>query len=313
MKSSANAVYKPLERGKKQVPTGVVLTRLAGYLLACAKICLIVYELELLKGYTIYEQIYISCGGVGGLVLLTLLVPWRAIASHKSIKAIQVDRKNRKVNLLQGKKKKHLKLETISASLYQEGYFVGVGLWAHKSEKKLLHLTNAHEEWDRDDLLNLAQELKSTGMEFKQKTTKVGIKSGKKIIFKNDFSQPFGVLLALVLVGIVPGIMYPEVVQAYLEEIVLVGVAILFVLLISQKQFVITPKKLILKNLLIPVTRYSVDIAQIASIELTKGPHSHIVLKTAHKTKKLTGNMKARDLQQVVFFVQENAKMLAEV
>lgn len=231
---------------------------------------------------------------------------YRKNVALKHLYAVRIEPDKHRIHLGKEKIQGFVNADRTYAVFTKEGLFLSIGFWSHKTKQLIGTITNEDYRWNREDITEISNKLQSTGMKLQRKVKTVGINSGGKTTIKSS-SLNENTVLAPLSIGVVLGITFiREVFIPYALLICGLCAALYVAFLFNQKDFIITPKYLIVKNRWIPFYQYKLPLSDIASAEFVSSENNHLDISTVNgKRYKFYSKVSERNLMQIAFLVDK--------
>ncbi len=235
---------------------------------------------------------------------------------------LRIDDSKQKIQLEKLKARGFVQFARIQAVLLHEGVFVTLELRSAKTQKLIGTLTNKSDRWQKEALIQIAQELHEVGVSVEEQNLPVGEIEGDNVIFEHTLLNYyiialFVILLTFLIAAAVSGILQESPFGFLLTMGVIYGVTVY-----PQKKFIVTPTHLIVKNRWLPLYRHQLAIDNIKTIQAITAYARRDVQEylqvdlikkrknKSHQTLKFYSILGREHIRQVVYLVKKHVNEL---
>lgn len=248
----------------------ITLLKVLGILLALIIIWVVLFII--LSKLPTLEEFFIEISIVLTIIILVALGIDHFLQNRESnrlklVYSLRVDTSSQKIRLEKNKACGFIQFQGIQTQIIHQGCFVTLKLWSNKSQRLLGTLTNKDDRWKPEDILSIANQLKSNGIDLQEKTLSPGVIAGNQVVFQRTTFNVYILLLFVVLSTLLITAYISQVLQEYPLSFTLTWLIVYVILVYPQKQYTITSTHLIVKNRWLPLYRYRLAISHIKSID----------------------------------------------
>lgn len=319
MTKSSNPAYTALDRKPQVTPFKILGIILALSILWAALFALLSHSNHL-KDY-ILETGILFTGAISVALWVDNVLRNRKSSRLKLIYSVDIQAEQQKIYLEQNRKRGYLQFDGTQVLVIHQGCFITLEFWSDKSKRLLGTLTNKDDRWKAEDILKIAEELKSLQINIQEKTLNPGIIANNQILFQPPLINSYTVLLAVMMVILVVAAISHGIFQQYPFNLILALIVVYIVSVYPQKKYIITPEQLIVKNNWIPGYRRRLPISDIRSVKsitafARRDVQEYLKVelnkeKGEIKTYKFYGMLGREYTRQVVFLIEEQQRKMS--
>lgn len=296
----------------------ITLLKVLGILLALGIIWVVIFTI--LSTLPTLEEFFAEVSIVLTIIILVALGVDHFLQNRESdrlqlVYSLKVDTDSQKIRLEKNKASGFIQFQGIQALLIHQGCFVTLEIWSNKSQRLLGTLTNKDDRWKPEDILSIATQLKSKGIDLQEKTLSPGVIADNHVVFQHKTFNVYILLLFVILSTLLVTAYISQVLQEYPLSFTLTWLVVYVILVYPQKQYRITSTHLIVKNRWLPLYRHRLAIDQIKSIDsitafARRDVQEYLKVVVSHskkdsKTHKFYSVLGREHIRQVVYLVRK--------